>query len=146
MREIKPGNTPCYCINFRRAANTLTKFYDKVLAPINLTASQFSLLNDIKTLKSCNKSELAQYARLDRTTIIRNLNVLREKGLIEDVKDNGYRNILVQLTETGESALMDGNTRWKQAQNQIKSTIGLECIPVLKQILANIESLNDHEN
>lgn len=37
MANIQPVHSPCYCINYRRAANTLTKYYDAAFAPIGLT-------------------------------------------------------------------------------------------------------------
>ena len=83
MANIEPVHSPCYCINYRRAANTLTKYYDAAFAPIGLTGNQFFLLNSIQQLGSCNKSELAQYTSLDRTTIIRNLDTLLKKELVE---------------------------------------------------------------
>lgn len=47
MPEITPRDSPCFCINARRAAQTLTRFYDQAFTPVGLTANQFSLLNDI---------------------------------------------------------------------------------------------------
>lgn len=142
MRKIEPRDNPCYCIKVRRAANALTKYYDKTFEPIHLTVSQFSLLNDIKLLKACNKSELAICAKLDRTTIIRNLNTLLERGLITEVSGNDNRNYLIHLTELGESTITEGMILWKQAQVQIKATIGLDSIEDFIQTLKKIESLS----
>lgn len=138
MSKITPRNNPCYCINFRRAANTLTKFYDHAFAPINLTANQFSLLNDIHLLKSCNKSELAKYARLDRTTIIRNLNVLCQKNFIKEVQGVNNRNRVIQLTEAGEAVIKEGFVIWEQLQNKVKQIMGEENASVQKQVFANV--------
>ena len=44
MANIQPVHSPCCCINYRRAANTLTKYYDAAFAPIGLTGNQFFLL------------------------------------------------------------------------------------------------------
>ena len=66
MRDIKPRKTPCYCKNFRRMANALTKYYDSMLADVGLTANQLSLLTDIQSIEPCNRSELAKCARVDR--------------------------------------------------------------------------------
>lgn len=144
MRKITPRDNPCYCINFRRSANTLTKFYDKAFEPIHLSTNQFSLLNDINLLKSCNKSELAQFTRLDRTTIIRSLNVLIEKQLVEEVGDNN-RNKVVRLTKAGEMKIEEGLDLWKEAQNYIKTIIGPENISVLKDFLKKLDSLNEND-
>ena len=141
MKSVVPGESPCYYINVRRAANLLTRFYDKTLEPINLSVSQFSLLNKIKQMGPCNKSALAQYSGLDRTTIIRNLNTLRDSALITEVPGTDKRNALVQLTDLGESALTAGLPLWKQAQDQVKAVVGSECIEHLKNILAKIETL-----
>ena len=73
MRKPDTRQTPCHCIQVRRAAGALTKLYDKALEPVGLTVSQFSLLNDIRALGPCSKSALADYTGLERTTIIRAL-------------------------------------------------------------------------
>lgn len=101
MANIQPVHSPCYCINYRRAANTLTKYYDAAFAPIGLTGNQFFLLNSIQQLGSCNKSELAQYTSLDRTTIIRNLNTLEKKALVEPAPGASRRSSAIQFSETG---------------------------------------------
>ena len=139
MRKAKPRDTPCYCIRFRRAANALTKFYDRAFEPLQLTVSQFSLLNDIKLLETCNKSRLAASAGLDRTTIIRNLGTLLEKGLVEEL--SGDRGRLIRLTEAGHAAVAEGLGPWKQAQAQIKATIDLDGIEGFMKILEKIEAL-----
>ena len=145
MPKIAPRDNPCYCINFRRAANTLTKFYDRAFAPIGLTTNQFSLLGDVKALQPCNKSELARSSRLDRTTIIRSLSILREKGLIEEAEAAEGRNRSVRLTAAGESAIAEGMAGWKQAQKRVKSLLGTENIQTLQLILTGIETLGEDE-
>ena len=101
MANIQPVHSPCCCINYRRAANTLTKYYDAAFAPIGLTGNQFFLLNSIQQLGTCNKSELAQYTSLDRTTIIRNLNTLEKKALVEPAPGASRRSSAIQFSETG---------------------------------------------
>lgn len=113
MANIQPVHSPCYCINYRRAANTLTKYYDAAFAPIGLTGNQFFLLNSIQQLGSCNKSELAQYTSLDRTTIIRNLDTLLKKELVEPAPGANRRNSAIQLSENGRNAFTSGRVSGK---------------------------------
>ena len=141
MSKIIPRDIPCYCIKFRRASNILTKYYDKIFEPYNVTANQFSLLVSISILKSCNKSELAQFARLDRTTIVRSISILLEKDFIEEVLNQNKKFKEIQLTKKGETVLFEGKEKWQYAQNKVKSTIGEENIITLKQILESIDSL-----
>ncbi|MDR3259672.1 MAG: MarR family transcriptional regulator [Fusobacteriaceae bacterium] len=141
MKTTRLRNSLCYCINFRRAANTLTKFYDQAFIPLNLTATQFSLLKDIHFLKTCNKSELAVCAELDRTTIIRNLNVLFEKGFIEEIPSENNRNNLIQLTKIGEDIRINGLVIWDQVQKKIDQIFGDENIITLKEIFKSIKNI-----
>ena len=149
MLEIKFGgfmekkifrNDPCYCIKFRRTANIITKFYDQAFLSLDLTTTQFSLLNGIFFLKKCNKSQLALHAHLDRTTIIRSINLLLEKGLVQEISTETHRNKVILLTEKGENIRIKGMLVWEQLQKKIKSTIGKEKLTLLKEIFATIES------
>ena len=140
MNERTPRETPCYCVNFRGAANTLTKIYDRALSPLNITASQFSLLNDINALGVCNKTGLGKFVGLDRTTIVRNVNILRDKGFVED--GAGSRESLITLTEAGKRVIAEGYVQWKKVQKRIKSAIGPNNLNILKEVFEAVESLN----
>jgi DNA-binding MarR family transcriptional regulator len=107
----------------------------------DLTIGQFSLLNDIKWLKSCNKSTLAQCAKLDRTTIIRNLRILYKRGYIAETPGTDKRNNLIRLTDSGEAAIAEGMVFWEQAQAKIKATFGRDNLENFMRISADIESL-----
>ena len=119
MPNIQPLHSPCYCVNFRHAANTLTKYYDESFAQIQLTANQFFLLNSISQLGSCNKSELAIYTRLERTTIIRNLSLLLKKELILELPGQTKRNKIIQLSDTGKKAVEAGSSIWERLQAEM---------------------------
>ncbi len=144
MASIEPTHSPCYCVNFRRAANILTKYYDEAFAGIRLTSNQFFLLNSIAQLGACNKSELAQYTRLDRTTIIRNLSILKKKALIWERPGATLRNNVIELTEAGTAAVLQGTVIWEELQARTRQTFGEENLPTLWQLFASVESLLPH--
>lgn len=143
MANIQPVHSPCYCINYRRAANTLTKYYDAAFAPIGLTGNQFFLLNSIQQLGSCNKSELAQYTSLDRTTIIRNLNTLEKKELVEPAPGASRRSSAIQLSETGSKAFMAGLGIWQKLQEEVQQLLGEGNLPTQWDLFHRIEALED---
>lgn len=143
MANIQPVHSPCYCINYRRAANTLTKYYDAAFAPIGLTGNQFFLLNSIQQLGSCNKSELAQYTSLDRTTIIRNLNTLEKKELVEPAPGASRRSSVIQLSETGSKAFMAGLNIWNKLQAEVQEVLGEGNLPTQWDLFHRIEALED---
>lgn len=137
MRTIEPRKTSCYCMNFRRMANTLTKFYNSKLAAADLTANQLSLLSDIKSIQPCNRSELARCARLDRTTVIRNLKPLREKGLIEENQQDSS----ICLSPLGFQAVESGYRIWVQAQEEINGLFDAESRSALYAAFARIDEM-----
>lgn len=145
MQKINPGVKTCYCINFRRSANAITKFYDKRLESLGVTANQLSLLSDIKILKVCNRTELAQFSKLDRTTIVRNLATLEHKGFVTTTDGKDNRENSVKLTEIGYQTLKMGTEKWKQAQQRVFNKIGAENISVLKQIFDKIGELDEEK-
>lgn len=141
MPNIEPVHSPCYCVNFRHAAGVLSKYYDEALAPVRLTANQFFLLNSISQLGGCNKSELSQYTRLDRTTIIRNLETLKKKQLVEEVPGATRRNNIVQLTEIGRTAHRQGSRIWEQLQTDTRQVLGEENLDAMWRLFSNIDTL-----
>ncbi len=142
MSEIIPRDIPCYCIKFRRAAGILTKHYDRMFAPFGVTANQFSLLVSIQMLGNCNKSELAQYTKMDRTAIIRSVEILMENQLIEEAKRADKKFKTMQLTKKGEEVITEGRVHWKKEQEKVESVIGEKNMVVLKEILESIRKLD----
>jgi len=141
MREISPRNSPCYCINLKRATNSITKFYDKKFESLGLTGSQFSLLNDINLLETCSKGELAGYAKLDRSTITRNLKRLQGRGYIIDLSTNESRDSQVSLTDLGREKLASGYLLWIEAQKYVMEKVGSDNMKQLRKMLEVIENL-----
>ena len=72
----------CACFNSRKAARAVTRFYDHMLAPSGLKATQLTMLGAISISGTARMSELASLLALDKTTLTRNLRRLQADGLI----------------------------------------------------------------
>lgn len=143
MRKFPEKHHHCYCIVMRQATNAVTKFYDKKLEPYGLTISQFSLLEDIAYLGVCSKTELSEYAKLDKSTIARNLKILRDKGLVEDLAANGQRSSEITLTDLGRERLKQCYPLWKEAQAYVNERMGLGSAEEMRNFLEQIERALD---
>lgn len=139
MTKTQRAKTKCHCMNLRRAANAVSQFYDKCLEPIGLSVNQFSLLRNIERLESCSVSDLARYVGLERTTLVRTLKPLMERGLITDESAKGQRNRMLQISGAGQEVLERGAVLWESAQTQIEEKIGTENVRELERILALLE-------
>ena len=75
-------STDCACFNVRKAARALTAFYDRVIAPIGLRATQGTLLVALARAGDIPVTRLAGILGMDRTTLTRNLEPLERDGLV----------------------------------------------------------------
>jgi DNA-binding MarR family transcriptional regulator len=111
----------CVCATLRRAARLVTQLYDEELRP-HLPASQFALLSAIESRPGCNQSMLARMLAFDKTTLSRNLGLMRRNGWIEPATADGQREH-VRLTEDGTKLLAVARPGWRRAQNRLRSTM-----------------------
>lgn len=134
MSNVKKKKTSCICINIRRAANELTNYYDKIMEPLNITITQFSIMSSLKTLGNCSVSDLAQHMGLERTTMVRTIKPLFKKGLVEDVSEEGRRSRSLQLTQKGIDAYQKGRPLWEEAQAHVSEILGDDNIKAIYNI------------
>lgn len=142
LKRREHASSVCSCINLRRAAHAITEYYDDVLQSSGLTLNQYFLLKNMKRLGICSTSELARQVRLERTTLVRTIRPLFQKGYLEDVSSKDTRKRQIRVTSDGLQILGICEPLWEKAQNGIVSTLGSENVYILMELLAKIESLN----
>lgn len=135
MQKRKSG---CYCITLRRAAQAISDLYDAHMAAIGITVNQYSLLSKLGHYPNCSVSELAEYARLERTTVVRALKPLTAKGLIKDLSDEGERKRNLCLTAEGEEIVKKGKVIWHQEQEEIERRLGKNGVEQLQELLEKL--------
>jgi DNA-binding MarR family transcriptional regulator len=116
--------TLCACRNVRRAARAVTGFYDRILAPTGLRATQVNLLVALEKAGPIPFTRLAAVLGMDRTTLTRNLEPLRRGGLLTLRAGEDRRVRLAAITEKGRKALTAAIPLWEQAQQQITEGLG----------------------
>ncbi|MBH9337703.1 winged helix-turn-helix transcriptional regulator [Pseudomonas aeruginosa] len=134
--------TQCLCTKLRRAARSVSRFYDEALADTGLKVAQFSLLRHVRRLDRPSISELAEAMGLDRSTLGRNLRVLEGDGLLRLTGGEDQRNRLVELTPAGLDALERGTPAWEDAQRRLAGRLGEERSGALAALLAELERLD----
>ncbi|AKG34873.1 MarR family winged helix-turn-helix transcriptional regulator [Paenibacillus durus] len=135
------ASSVCNCINLRRASLAITELYDRYLAPSGLNNSQFSLLRHIDRMGPASVSDVALKMRLDRTTLVRNLKALEQRGYVQDTAAKGSRNRQLTLTESGKAVHAAAGQLWEDAQNFVEQSLGKEDLAVLTALLSKVESL-----
>lgn len=135
----------CFCITLDRAATSLTDFYNQSLAELGITVKQYSLLSKLHSLGSCSTSELAEAVGLDRSTLVRNLKVLMQRGWIEDSASRTSRAHAYTLTQEGLEVREKAKACWERLQEQVVEKVGSEKMAVFFEVLGELQSL-EQEN
>lgn len=139
MKKKRP--TSCFCLKLRRAAASITSYYDHALEPSGITVSQFSLLLNISKAERGSLAELADMAELDRSTLARNIKPLIIKKLVLDTKADRARDSRFILTEAGIKTLAQAQRSWEAAQSSIAERLGADGVTGLEKVLETLETL-----
>jgi len=134
-------HTKCACTRVRRAARSLTDLYDDALRPVDLKITQFSVLRTIDRMGLVNISSLAAEMALDRSTLGRNLAVLKRQGLVALSEGDDQRERTVVLTSRARRLLERAIPLWEQAQERVDNLLGKQGVAALFGLLGKFEEL-----
>jgi DNA-binding MarR family transcriptional regulator len=134
----------CACFNVRRASRTVTRFYDRALAPSGLTAPQFTILGGVGMAGPIGVSALAERLGLDSTTLTRNLQILVRRRLIKMTPGDDRRERVISMTAAGEAALSAATPLWREAQDRVVAMLGADRLRRLIDDLAALDELDDN--
>jgi len=126
----------CNCLAVRQAARHVTRFYDQLLAPSGVRATQFSILSRLDRTGAMPINALAAALVMDRTTLGRNILPLERDGLIEIVAASADRRRReVRLTDAGTARLAEARQAWAFAQVRFEEVFGKDRAAALRDLL-----------
>jgi DNA-binding MarR family transcriptional regulator len=110
----------CACATVRRTARLVTQLYSREIGH-GVEPTQFMLLSALQARPGLPQAPLGRALGLDKTTLSRNLRLMKRNGWIEpaitaDPRERGYR-----LTGTGTRLLAATKPGWKRAQQKLRS-------------------------
>lgn len=135
-----PSFTPCYCTTLRRAARAVTHFYDQGLKDSGLRVTQLSLLANLQRLGPVPLHDLGEAMKLERTTLLRNLQTLEGRGLVLRHADSGKAHML-ELSPEGERILNEAKPLWERTQERMHAALSDEEHKALAAALRRLEEL-----
>jgi DNA-binding MarR family transcriptional regulator len=112
----------CVMFRVRLTARAITKHYEDALRPCGLKGPQFSLLVSLSVDPGLSATDLAERMGIDRTTLVRNLDLLERDGLIATQIDGRARR--KTLTRKGETVLGEALPLWRAAQDSLVGKLG----------------------
>ena len=125
----------CLAVRLRTLNRAVTALYDEALRPHGLRAGQLSLLVIVARLGTARPGDLCRILRMDKSTLSRDVEVIRRKGWlkVEDVMDARARPL--RLSIQGHSLLETVLPAWRHAQEKARTLIGGEATVALGQVV-----------
>jgi len=114
---------PCACATVRRAARAVTQLYDGHLRESEVEGTQFALLSVLGSQGPCSQTAIGERFALDKTTLSRNLKLLKQKGWIETAPADDGRERRYVLTAAGEKRLAAARPAWRRAQEHLRASM-----------------------
>lgn len=118
--EPTSGFPTCALATTRRTARLLTQLYDSYLAASGIEAAQFALLMTLDAAQDKGQAALGQMLGMDKTTLSRNLKLLRDKGWVESVPGKDARRRSLSLTAEGRARLREAKPAWRRAGERFR--------------------------
>jgi DNA-binding MarR family transcriptional regulator len=115
----------CLAGNLRAAARVATRLYDARLAGSGLRIGQVALLAQLRRHGPMSASQLAELLSIERSTAVRDVQLLERMGLVAgqpDPADRRSRRLF--LTAHGEQRLAAAAPAWRSAQERMRSRLG----------------------
>lgn len=129
-----------YCNGYalRQATRHVSQFYDQVLAPSGLRATQYTMLVEIAERGPIALLPLAEHMVMDRATLGHNLRPLASSGYITVKVGDDRRSREVSLTEAGRRILAEATPLWQRAHDAFEAAIGTEQAAHLRKVLGRV--------
>jgi DNA-binding MarR family transcriptional regulator len=127
------------CFAIRQAARYVSQLYDRHLANVGLTITQFSLMSRLKRVGPMTMKQLAEAMRMQRTTLVRTIQPLRRNGLVaSEPLGPDIRVLLLSLTADGEALVQDARRHWHAAQDEFEHRFGEQRAAALRNELFDV--------
>jgi DNA-binding MarR family transcriptional regulator len=128
----------CVALRLQSLNRLISSIYNDALGPAGITISQFSILTAIIKMQPVAPSKIAAALNLERSTLSRNLKVMRRNGWIE-LRGSGRRP-QVALTRKGGGVYAKGTVLWERAQQNASAILGPAGCACLARALQSAKS------
>jgi DNA-binding MarR family transcriptional regulator len=115
----------CHCLTTRQLARHVSKIYERHLAEVGITSTQFAILMFLQQRSEQTMSELSREMVMDRTTLLRAIKPLQRDGLVTQARRAaGTRQLAFVLSRQGWRKIEESLPVWAAAQEEYEGQIG----------------------
>ena len=128
----------CIAVRVRLINRVITAVYDEALRPSALRISQANILTALAYLGATRPAMISRVLRIEKSTLSRDLELMKKKGWLESEPPDGGRRQTIRLTPLGAKLLAKIEPSWERAQAEAKALIGNDGEQALRQIAARL--------
>lgn len=114
----------CLAVRVRLIGRAVTALYDDALETHGLSIAQVNLLAALGKIGPCPPVRLGEVLHLERSTVSRNLSLLRKHGWIEAVSSDAKGMREIALTRAGRKKIQSVMPAWRRAQEEAALLLG----------------------
>ncbi len=116
----------CIAVRVRLINRVISALYDEALRPFGLRISQANILAAVAYMGEARPAEISRILRIEKSTLSRDVELMKQNGWIESDPPAGGRNQTVRLTRHGKNLVSKIQPSWEKAQAEAKLLIGDE--------------------
>ncbi len=125
----------CLAVRVRTLNRAVTALYDEALRPHGLRVGQLNLLVAVARMGTARPGDLCRLLQMDKSTLSRDVEVMRRNGWLEVDDSAGRRARPLKLTDRRSALLEAVVPAWRQAQEKARALIGDEATVALGQVV-----------
>ena len=128
----------CIAVRVRLLNRVISALYDEALRPHGLRIGQANILVAVARMGQPRPTDVCRAMRLEKSTLSRDVEVLKRSGWLESDPPEGGRNQRLRITPAGSRLLAETFPAWESAQMEARTLIGDPGIDALRRIAARL--------
>jgi len=133
--EAKHWEFECVAQTLRRASRLISRRYEEALRPVNLTSSQYTILQSLKGRQGLPFGVMAEILGFDQTTLTRLLKPLAKRELVITVPNaEDRRRRSVCITSRGSKLFVKAKALWQQEHDESLNRISASDWKVMQRV------------
>jgi DNA-binding MarR family transcriptional regulator len=128
----------CLAVRARLISRVMSGLYDEAFRPHGLRVSQGNILLTVAHRGEARPAEICRILRIEKSTLSRDVELMRQKGWLKTETLHGGRNQTLRLTRKGRALLQQIQPAWEQAQAEAKRLLGEAGVTALRDVASRL--------
>ncbi len=124
----------CLAARVRLLNRQVLRIYDEALRPLGIKVTQLNVLVVLAKLGPSSPTVVTKVLDMEKSTLSRNVERLRTRGLVEVQPGDSGRTHLLCVTAKGKQLMEQALPRWEAAQEQAEKLLGTSTTAALQRL------------